>query len=118
VLISLLSIMAAAGVAAADPAPAAPPPPPQDYQIVWPSEGVMQRFRPDFAFEMRAYITCMATPQQTVTDCKVTKTVPNVPKIGVAALRVAALVRLKRPDGWTPGAQPEAIDVVIHWPPH
>jgi hypothetical protein len=121
VFIGLVSILAAGATAAADqataPAPAAPPPV-QDYQLIWPNQGVMERFRPDYKNEMRAYISCVATPDQKLGDCKVTKTTPKSDKIGAAGLRVAANIRLKRPDGWTPGPQPEPIDVIIHWSVH
>jgi hypothetical protein len=120
VIIGLLSLFALADGA---PVVQPPDPPPPDYQIVWPGNGVLERFRPDSTNEMRAFVTCTATPEQTLGDCKVTKTVPDTPptgaaKIAASALRVAAQVKLKRPDGWKPGAQPESIDIVVHWPKH
>ena len=72
---------------------------------------------------MHATLNCVATPQQTLGDCKVVSTIPSKPdtvaaRIGDRALRVAATMKLVRPAGWTPGPTPETITVGIGWPAH
>jgi hypothetical protein len=120
VIIGIVSLLGAMGVAAADPAPADTP---NDYTLIWPTQEVLLRFRPDYQVGMHATLNCVATPQQTLGDCKVVSTIPDKPdsmaeRIGNRALKVAATMRLVRPAGWTAGPTPEPITVGITWPAH
>jgi hypothetical protein len=122
VIIGIVSLLAAAGIAGADPAPAPAPTPAQgDYTLVWPTQEILLRFRPDFTFAMHAELTCVATPQNTLGDCKVVSVLPDKSdtikaRIADRALHVAATMKLIRPAGWTPGPTPEPISVGVSWP--
>ncbi|HWE46268.1 MAG TPA: hypothetical protein VG407_09590 [Caulobacteraceae bacterium] len=94
-----------------------------DYTLVWPTQEVMLRFRPDYQVAMHATLNCVATPQNTLGDCKVVATVPTKPdsmaaRIGDRALKVASTMRITRPAGYQPGPTPEPITVGIGWPAH
>ena len=127
-IIGIVSLLGAMGVAAADPAPAAAPAAPaaaatDDYSLIGPTQQVMERFRPDYQFRMRAIVNCVATPEQTLGDCKVAQTWPSKPdsvgqRIADRALHVVATIKIKRPAGWTAGPTPEPISITIDWPVH
>jgi hypothetical protein len=119
VIIGIVSLFAAAGIAGAAPAPAADAP--KDYTLIWPTQEMMLRYRPDYTFAMHAELACVATPQNTLGDCKVLSATPNQSKaiaarIGDRALHVALTMKLVRPAGWTPPSTPEPINVGVSWP--
>jgi hypothetical protein len=121
VIIGIVSLFAAAGIAGADPAPAAVAA--NDYTLVGPTDEALERYRPDYAETMHAVVNCVATPQQTLGDCKVVSTIPAEPaaraaRISDRALHVVATMKLKRPDGWKAGPTAEPISVTISWLAH
>jgi hypothetical protein len=120
VIIGIVSLLGAMGVAAADAPPAAAQ---DDYKLIGPSEEVLARYRPDFPGAMRAVVNCVETPHQTLGDCKVASTIPAKPdseaaRIADRALHVVSTMKVQRPDGWKAGPTPEPISVTITWVPH
>ena len=90
-------------------------------RFTWPTQEILLRYRPDFTFAMHAELACVATPQQTLGDCKVVSVLPDKSaaikaRIGDRALHVAATMKIVRPAGWQAGPTPEAITVGIGWP--
>ena len=121
-IIGIVSLLGAMGMAAADPAPA-PADASQDYKLIGPTQEVLERYRPDYQVAMRAIVNCVETPQETLGDCKVAKTLPGAPaftaaRIADRALHVAATIKVERPASWHPGPSPVSISVTINWPPH
>jgi hypothetical protein len=84
--------------------------------LIGPSNGALERYRPDYHGAMRAVVSCTATADNGLDNCKVLSTAPKSDKMGVQAIKVAKTIKLQRPAGWTPSATPEVIEVAINWP--
>jgi hypothetical protein len=122
VIIGIVSLLGAMGVAAADPAPAqadgnAGP----DFTIQGADPQYYARFRPDSMGALpagRVVLVCNISPANVLTDCKVKSETPPGLGYGKASLRLAPHLVVVRPAGWKPNGQIESVEVPVNWSAH
>jgi hypothetical protein len=121
VIIGIVSLLGAMGMAAAHPAPAQDANAVPDFQIQGADPQYYARFRPDSMGPLpagRVVLQCNISPANVLTDCKVKSETPAGLGYGKASLRLAPHLVVLRPAGWKPTGPPEPVEVPVNWSAH
>ncbi len=119
-IIGIVSLLGAMGMAAADPAPA-PADAAPDFQIQGPDPQYYARYRPDSMGNLpagRVVLLCNISAANVLTDCKIKSETPAGLGYGKASLRLAPHFIIIRPAGWKSTGQPEPVEVPVNWAAH